>query len=306
MNRKSKASPSGATAPAVANRASARIVTLVVVCFLAGLGLGGLWFSGAFRSGGRHGAPADSGPLSEATLTLLARLESPLEIRFYSVLDPANVPESLPAFSERVGGLLAEYSRAAEGKITVNRRDTRSDETAKAASADGITAFNLDKGDACYLGIALIQDGRKESLARLSPEWELGLESDLSRAIGRLIEGKARAGSAPQVTVDPATTEAVKQLLPNYASVSLAEGEQAIRQAALEEFKAAATNFATRVAEAQQRLTQAQNSGTEDERQAAAKQLQAIQAEQTQKLKEIAAKSQSQVEALQKLKSSAQ
>ena len=60
-----------------------------------------------------------------------------------------------------------------------------------AALADGIKGFNLEKGEGCYLGIALSSKGKKEVLPQLSPEWEPALESDVSRAILRLSQSSS-------------------------------------------------------------------------------------------------------------------
>jgi hypothetical protein len=57
--------------------------------------------------------------------------------------------------------------------------------------------------------------------------------------------------------------------------------------------------------QAEERLAQAQLAGTEAERQAARARFQRVQAEQTKKLKEIAARSQAQIQALEQLKAAA-
>ena len=126
--------------------------------------------------------------MSDATLTVLQKLDSVLEIRFYSVLDPASVPDSVMAFAGRVNQLLSAYQQAAGGKIKLTRFDSQSNLNHNAARADGVQAFNLDKGEPCYLGVALVFNGRKETLPHLSPEWEQALEPDLTRAIIRLME----------------------------------------------------------------------------------------------------------------------
>ena len=95
--------------------------------------------------------------------------------------------------------LLTAVQAAAGGKIQLTSLDAPVETNAAAASADGIQPFNLDKGDACYLGLAIISGKDKESLARLQPEWEPALESDLVRAILRVATAAspapARAGN---------------------------------------------------------------------------------------------------------------
>ncbi|MBI4325405.1 MAG: Gldg family protein [Chloroflexi bacterium] len=296
--------------PRAREQTGVRTVLLAVVCFLLGLGLGAYWL---YRSTGRSAVTVNGGAagqqpsvLSESAKALLQRLDSPIEIRFYALLDPASVSDSLPAFAGRVDQLLSEYRRKASGKIKVSRYNSQSDSSANAASADGIQPFNLDKGDACYLGIAVVHKGQKEPLPQLSPEWEQALPSDLSRAIVRLINASAPTRPATATAqIDPATTEAVKHMIPNFASVSVEGGTRILREAALREFKAAANEMEIQVKEAQQQLSRAQNGGSDAEQQAAMKNLQQVQAEQTEKLRQIAARSQAQIEALQQLKGAA-
>ena len=102
--------------------------------------------------------------MSAPTRAVLNRLDAPLEIRFYSVLDPASVSDSVTAFARRVDELLSAYQQAAGDKIKVTRFTSESNLNPNAAPADGIHAFNLDKGEACFLGLALVFKGHKESL----------------------------------------------------------------------------------------------------------------------------------------------
>jgi ABC-type uncharacterized transport system involved in gliding motility auxiliary subunit len=241
--------------------------------------------------------------LTESTKAVLRRLDSPLEIRFYSILDPATVPNALPAFSRRVERLLAAYQQEASSKINLTRFNAESASGAKAASEDGIKAFNLEKGEACYLGVALVLKSHKETLPELAPDWEPALESDLSHAIARLVEmtqpSKPIAGAAQ---ADAAAAEEVKRAIPNVESVSLEEGKRILREAALKEFKTAAAEIEQQLKDAQQRLNQAQNSGSATEQQAALKNLQKVQADQTERLQQIAARSKAQIQALEQLK----
>jgi len=212
------------------------------------------------------------------------------------------------AFAERVDQLLSKYQQESGGRIEVVRYNSRTDikVAAVAAVADGFKPFNLDKGDACYFGLAIAQDGRTELLSQLAPEWQQVLESDLTRAIGHVARAKdpaPRLANTPPATL--AATEEVKRALPNFGSVSMEEGTRILRGAALEDFKATVAAMEIHVAEAQQNLSRAQSGGSEAEQQAAIKQLRQLQSEQTDKLKQIAARSAAQVEALRQLKGTA-
>ena len=173
------------------NEAQAGIRTLLVagLCLFIGLGLGALWHSRRVQRTAVNmegGAPGqDVGTLSAGTMALLQSVKAPVQIRFYALLDAATVPEDVTRFAGRVEELLASYQRESGGKVTVTRLRSRSD--VSAAAADGMKPFNLDKGDVCYLGLTVVQGGRKESIPRLFPEWEQALESDVSRAIGRVL-----------------------------------------------------------------------------------------------------------------------
>ena len=187
--------------------AASRLRGLVpgLALFATGIALGAWWISRAASS--VPATPVNAGPagLSAATKAVLQHLGSPVEIRFYSLLDPATVDNSGREFSGRVDQLLSQYEQEAGGKIKVVRVNSFSTASANAAMADGIRSFNIDKGDACYLGIAVVHGGQKESLASLAPEWEPALEFDLSRAIAGI--GVNPSDTQPAAPVDGATLE---------------------------------------------------------------------------------------------------
>ena len=289
--------------------AGTQAIVLVLALLLVAAAASAVWlYRSAHRGPAATGEPTGSQPatLSDATLTALQKLDSVLEIRFYSVLDPASVTDSVMAFASRVDQLLSAYQQAAGGKINLTRFDSRSKLNPNAARADGVQAFNLDKGEACYLGVALAFKGRRETLPYLSPEWEQAVEPDLTRAIIRLVEAPPRPATAAALAPLEVNTNAVKEvkaLIPNLGTVSVEEGTRILREAALKEFTSVAKEMETQVKEAEQRVTQAQNGGSDADQQAARKHLEQVQTEQTEKLKQIAARSQAQIDALQQLKS---
>jgi hypothetical protein len=174
------------------------------------------------------------------------------------------------------------------------------------AAADGMKPFNLDKGDACYLGLTVVQGGRKETIPRFFPEWEQALESDVSRAIGRVLGPSGSVASrAATLPVDPAIFAEVKRQLPNFASVSLEEGSQILREAALKDLQAALSQSEGQLKEAEQRVARMEEAKSETGKQEALKDLQRLQAEQAAKLKEFTTRSSAQIEALRQVKESA-
>jgi hypothetical protein len=292
--------------PAPGERAGTRTSVLLLLVCLLGIAGGAYWlYTTPSRSPVNPGGAAQS-PLSAATRDAIGRLESPLEIRFYSVLDPATVPASVAEFAGRVGRLLSAYQQEANGRIKVTSVTSPSDPKASAAPADGITAFNLDKGEPSYLGLVLVLNGRKEALPHLSPEWEQALEPDLTRALIRL-ENTTRSVPIPTAVSQINTTavQQVRALIPDLADVSVQAGKQILQDAAYKEFAAAAKEMQAQAKEAEQRLAEARKNGTEAERQAALQHLQELQAQQAEKLKEIAARSRAQIDTFEQLKAAA-
>ena len=307
MGKSLEAMPAGQRRRKRKEDGNVRVWFLVLAVFLCGCGLTALWLYRGRESGsGTSQSGAKSNPtrtLSDSTLKVLARVASPVEIRFYSILDPATIPEPLQAFSARIDQLITAYEQQANGKVKVSRYNQSSDANASSASADGIKPFNLDKGDACYLGIALASGAQKESLPRLDSDWEPALEPDLTRAIARVIESPAKTSNSPVTQkLDPVIVNAVKQAVPNLESVSVPEATRILREKAYNEFARVAKEAEGLLKEAQERLKQSHNVGSESDRQAAFKQLQELQAAQLEKLKEIAARNQAEIEALQQLK----
>jgi hypothetical protein len=294
---------SGSSAGHYQNRSSAAVsptLLVALVAFALGAAVGAFWV--AQRSKATE-APAPVSQLSGATQDVLNRLGKPVALRFYSLLDPGASSE-LRAFSDRVKLLLLEYQQNAVGKIDVAIMDNTTNTSPNQALADGIAGFNLDRGEGCYLGVALSCDGRKEVLPRLLPEWETALEPDLSRAIANVSKSRTETTTSQLGTPEPATTEMLKKTIPDASKVSLEEGTRMLRTAALAEFTATVNETQTQVQAAEAQWKQAKSSGSPDEQDAALKHLQDIQNVQSQKLKEITARSQAEIDAWKKLKAS--
>jgi hypothetical protein len=282
-----------------------RRVTPVLSVFLAGLALGAV---GAFLALWHHPAPENPAiVLSGATQGVLQHLDSPVEIRFYSMLDPSSVPESVRAFAGRVDQILAQYQQMGGDRVRLVRCNSFSAASAKAAEADGIEAFNADKGESCFLGIAVVCDDQRESLPRVAPEWEQAVEPDVTRAISRALAraDQRRPGAQAVTRADTAALDAVKKAIPNLDAVTLEAGTQMLRQAALEQFQQATAEMQARVKQAEQSLLQAQGDPSEAAQQAAAEELRKVQAEGTRKLQQIAHDSRAQIAAWEQLKKGA-
>jgi hypothetical protein len=285
-------------------RGSARAGALALTCLVVGGGAGSYIAFRAMRPA-EAAAPATGldDALSPQTKDLLVTLPEPVEVRLYSVFDPATTSAADQALAERVWKLLNEYQNIAGANLKLKRYSESSTATLKQAQGDGIQPFNIDKGDACYLGVAVVSGGRKQSVARLSPEWQHVLESDVTRTIASVTPGPKPPSAAP--AVDATAAEQVRALVPNAENVSVQEGNRMLREEALKEFRAAAEGLHRDVQNAQEAYTQAQARESDSEKQAALKRLQEAQAAETEKLKEITARLQAQLTALEQLKSQA-
>jgi hypothetical protein len=285
-----------------AGPARARINIFVLVLVFLGLAAGAFWY---YRHGREHGTIGmidwdGSVVLSDSTKAVLMNLNSPVEIRFYSLLDQASVPTATFAFADRINQLLAECQRVAGGKISVTRHHSLSD--ADAASADGIKPFNLDKGDACFLGLTVVCGGQKESLPQIQPEWEPALEFDLARAILHVTATPATAVVKASAPASPETTNEILRLIPDINGTSLEEGIGILREATVNKFREAGAEMEKQIQAAQQQASDAQNSQSGAGQQAAMKHLQQVQLDQAEKLKQIAAQLQAQISAFEQMK----
>ncbi len=285
------------------NRSGAAVtptLLVAVVAFALGAAVGAFWVTQHSKA---TDAPAPSSQLSDATHDVLKRLGEPVALRFYSLLGPGASSE-LRTFSDRVKQLLLEYQQNAGGKIDLVIMDNTTNTSPNQALADGIAGFDLDRGEGCYLGVALSCEGRKAALPRLLPEWETAVEPDLSRAIANVSKSRTGTTTPQGGTPEPAVTEMLNKTIPDASKVSLEEGTRMLRTAALAEFTATVNETQAQVQAAEAQLKQAKSNGSPNEQDAALKHLQDIQNVQSQKLKEITARSQAQIDAWKKLRAS--
>jgi hypothetical protein len=283
-----------------------RLPSLLVLLIIFALGLaGGAYFFN--RSASSHSQPttertADE-KLSAGTLAVLKELNSPVTIRFYALLDPATISPVTKDFATRVSYLLSAYQREAGNMIKVTRFTSIKDVPSNKAVADGIRAFNLDKGEACFLGIALEHKDQKESFAQLSPDWETALEADLTRAIIRVTASKPPGrGVVVEQKVNPALIEEIKRALPDVTTLSLAEGTRILREKTMIELEKTNLEMETQLKAAEDRFAQAQSSNSESAQQAAGKELQRIRTMHSEKIRKLAMHLQDQISTLEQMK----
>jgi len=126
--------------------------------------------------------------LSPGTRAILKKLDSPVEMRFYSTQRGNQVPAALRNYAQHVEDLLDEFRQASGGNIEVKKFDPQPDsETEDLANLDGVEGQLMQNGEKFYLGLAVSMDPVKVSIPLLSPDREKLLEYDLARALSQVI-----------------------------------------------------------------------------------------------------------------------
>ncbi len=114
--------------------------------------------------------------LSDGTKKILRGLASPVRLKLY-ILQGETVPVPLRSFSQRVEDLVREFKAVAGSNLIVERYNPKPDsEEEDAAQLDGIEPQQLYSGEQFYLGAAINQLDRKQSIAAISPQRERLLE----------------------------------------------------------------------------------------------------------------------------------
>ncbi len=125
--------------------------------------------------------------LSQGTRNILAKLDTPVQIRFYCTRSDSRMPVGLKTYAQRVEDLLDEYRQRSKGQIEVQKLDPQPDSDAEdSAKLDGVEGQMLSDGDRIYLGLSVSMLDQKEALPFLAPNRERLLEYDISRAISRV------------------------------------------------------------------------------------------------------------------------
>jgi len=124
--------------------------------------------------------------LSDGTRKILRNLQSPVKVKLY-ISQGESVPVQLRSFAQRVEDLVREFAAASNGNLQIERYNPRPDsEEEDAAQLDGIEPQQLGNGESFYLGAAVTQLDRKQTLSAINPQRERLLEYDLVRAIARV------------------------------------------------------------------------------------------------------------------------
>src|SRR5260221_6846302 len=124
--------------------------------------------------------------LSDGTKKVLRNLPAPVKVKLY-ISQGESVPVQLRSFAQRVEDLVREFAAASNGNLRIEKYNPRPDsEEEDAAQLDGIESQQLVTGEQFYLGLAVSQLDRKQTLGTITPQRERLLEYDLVRAIARV------------------------------------------------------------------------------------------------------------------------
>lgn len=125
--------------------------------------------------------------LSPGTKAILAKLDTPVQIRFYCTKNTSAMPIALTTYAQRVEDLLGEYRQASKGRIEIQRLNPEPDSDAEdSARLDGVEGQQLRTGEKIYLGLSVGMLDQKQAIPFLAPDRERLLEYDISRAIARV------------------------------------------------------------------------------------------------------------------------
>ncbi len=128
--------------------------------------------------------------LSPGTKAILAKLDTPVQIRFYCTRNES-MPPQLKHYAQNVEDLLNEYKQASKGQIEIKKLNPEPDSDAEdSAKLDGVEGQLLQTGERLYLGLSVSMLDQKEAMPFLAPDRERLLEYDISRAVTRVANPK--------------------------------------------------------------------------------------------------------------------
>lgn len=125
--------------------------------------------------------------LSEGTRSILADLESPVQVRLYAGSSDRSMPPFLSNYAARVQELLEEMAVVSRGKLEVQRLNPAPDsESEESARIDGLQPQPLPHGETLTLGVSVTMLDTKVVIPFLAPDRERLLEYDLARAFSQV------------------------------------------------------------------------------------------------------------------------
>jgi len=128
--------------------------------------------------------------LSDGTKSILGRLDTPVQIRYYFSKSIPELDQGLRTYAQRVEDLLAEYRLHSKGQLEVKKLDPKPDSDAEeSANLDGVEGQMAQAGgDKIYFGLSISCLDAKVAIPFISPQRERLLEYDLTRAISQVMK----------------------------------------------------------------------------------------------------------------------
>jgi len=131
--------------------------------------------------------------LSDGTKKIIAKLENPVNFRFYRSRSDNRMPVQLVGFAERIRDLLDEYVKNSKGKITIEEFDPTPDSDAEdAAALDGITGQTTPDGEKLYLGLAVTSLDKTVTIPFFFPHEEAIAEYKITSAIDEAVNAEKK------------------------------------------------------------------------------------------------------------------
>ncbi len=125
--------------------------------------------------------------LSDGTRKILRGLQAPVKVKLYISQGEQAMPVPLRSFAQRVEDMVREFKSVAGSNLVIEKYNPRPDsEEEESAKLDDIEPQQLVSGEQFYLGVAVTQLERKQTIGAVSPQRERLLEYDLARAIARV------------------------------------------------------------------------------------------------------------------------
>ncbi len=126
--------------------------------------------------------------LSEGTKRILAKLDTPVLVRFYCTRGDSRMPVFLKNHAQNVEDLLGEFRQRSKGLIEIQKLDPEPDSDAEdSAKLDGVEPRMTEVGEPFYLGLSVTLLDQKETVPFLDPQAGRLLEYEISRAISRVM-----------------------------------------------------------------------------------------------------------------------
>ena len=126
--------------------------------------------------------------LSPGTRAILAKLDTPVQIRFYCTRNANEMPVGLTTYAQRIEDLLGEYRQAAKGQVEIQRLNPEPDSDAEdSAGWTASSRSNCAMARRIYLGLSVAMLDQRQAIPFLAPDRERLLEYDISRAIARVM-----------------------------------------------------------------------------------------------------------------------